>query len=963
MASKLNQVFGLWVNIIGDFVKEKYNWTQNAVSVIQERNAACENMMLNLQGQLQTLQESSVFKWFGWVLPEAPRFGDCRAAASQDGFLGGWLQSCPWIGGFFKGREELRGCELGLRQMKAEALRFNDQMKSRWFVGKLLREFDIGGREDILSHSNKNICIGLTAAGVIFGGIMFAMRRIAKGGSVSELDGEDRRTLVENLEENLEGENNKLLGELHELRGALDEMKTEKEKQEKLITQKETENQKLKIDCAEKHLQMKEQQKREEILKTEREEIQKILNEKIEKLEKACGHKDLQIKEQEKKEDILKMEKEEIDRILNEKIEKLEKDCVQKDLQIKEQEKKEDILKMEKEEINRILNEKIEKLEKDCAQKDLQMKEQEKLLEILKTENQTMKKVQNQKTDQLNQLSSKINELKREKDEQERQKAKMASDYQNLEKAYKEKDLQLKEQKKLLEILKTENNRPKKWQKNIVNKLRNEVEELKVEKEKQEKLRDKMASDYENLKKLCANKDDRLKQQERLLEILKIGHKEPKKFQKDHIIIWKNKVDELNAAKEEQEKLNAKMASDYQNLLKECTKKDLEMKKQERLLEILKTENEATQAQKEQLRNEINKLKAEKQAKDSTKAEKNSDHQEKEKESVKRDSKVNEPPKNEELKKECKKDQEKEKESVKRDSKVNEPPKNEELKKECKKDQEKEKESVKRDSKVNEPPKNEELKKECKKDQEKEKESVKRDSKVNEPPKNEELKKGCKKDQEKEKESIKRDSKVNELPKNEELKKECKKETENKEEDKRGKLLQDGLSAHENKRFDEAMAIFTDALAIDSDNKEQTALLHILRAEANASSRNPQDIDIVLDCCQAVDKGLQGCRAYMLRGKHLLKLGLFDAAMNDFEASRKVEGSRECLKFIEDTKALKKKWESQSHYEVLGVGQTATRADVLKSLQRLVHEVTSGQTPRQARIHTGGFRGEVQKGC
>ncbi|XP_068220012.1 dnaJ homolog subfamily C member 3-like [Palaemon carinicauda] len=265
------------------------------------------------------------------------------------------------------------------------------------------------------------------------------------------------------------------------------------------------------------------------------------------------------------------------------------------------------------------------------------------------------------------------------------------------------------------------------------------------------------------------------------------------------------------------------MASDYQNLLKECAKKD-EMKKQERLLEILKTENEATRAQKEQLRNEVNKLKAEKQAKENMKAEKQA------------------------------------------------------------------------------------------------KENMKAEKTS---------------DQEKEKESVKGDFKGNEQQKNEEIKNEFEKETENKKEDLRGKLLKDGLLAHKNKMFDEAMAIFTDALAIDSDNKEQTALLYILRAEENAASGNPQDMDIVLDCCQAVDKGLQGCRAYMLRGKHLLKLGLFDAAMNDFETSRKVGGSTECLKFIEDTKALKKKWESQSHYEVLGVGQTATRADVLKAFKGL----------------------------
>ncbi|XP_068209298.1 putative autophagy-related protein 11 [Palaemon carinicauda] len=437
MAKKLNQLFGVWMNMFGEFVKGTYNLPQNAASVIQERNAACEEITLNLQGQLRTLQDSLVFKWFSWLLPEAPRFEDCRAVASQEGFFGRWLQRCPWIGGFWKAHEELRGCELALRHMEAEALRFNDQLRTRWFVGKLLREFNVGGVEEILSRGNKNLYyLALAAAGAIFGGIMLATRRMTK---------ED--------------------------------------------------------------LKMKEQEKLLKNLKTEKEIINKVQNEKSE----------------------------------------LQNECI----------------------------------------------ENEKLLEILKIENEALKKVQNQKTEQLKQLVNEVVELKRKKDDQERLKAKMASDYQNLEKAYNDKDLQMKKLKKLLENLKTENNGLKNLRKDPVNKLRNEEEELKAEKEKLE-------SECENMNKECAKKDDQLKRQERLLEILENGHKGPKKFQKDHIIIWKNKVDELNAEKEEQKKLNAKMASDYQNLLKECAKKDLEMKKQERLLEILKTKNEATQAQKEQ---------------------------------------------------------------------------------------------------------------------------------------------------------------------------------------------------------------------------------------------------------------------------------------------------------------------------------------------------------------------------
>ncbi|XP_068222590.1 interaptin-like [Palaemon carinicauda] len=604
MANKLNQLFSVWMNMIGEFIQGTYNLPQNAASVIQERNAACEEMTLNLQGQLRTLQDSLVYKWFSWLLPEAPRFEDCRAVASQEGFLGRWLQRCPWIGGFRKAREELRGCELALRQMEAEALRFNNQLRTRWFVGKLLREFNVGGVEEILSRGNKNIYyLALAAAGAIFSGIMLAKRRMTK-----------------------EGE-------------GVPELKTEEVTREKLIAQKETEIQKLKIGGAEKDLKMKEQ-KEQETIRKEKEHIKKILNDKIKQLENDC------MKEQENEQETTRKEKEDIKKILNDKIKQLENDCVQKDLKMKEQENKQETIRKEKEDIKRTLNGKINQLENDCVQKDLKMKEQEKLLknlksekeiinkvqnekselqneciekekllEILKIENEALKKVQNKKIEQLKQLVNEVVELKREKDEQERLKAKVASGYQNLEKAYNDKDLQMKELKKLLENLKTENNGLKIFRKDPVNKLRNEEEELKAEKEKLE-------SEYENLKKECAKKDDQLKRQERLLEILKPGHKRPKKFQKDHIIIWKNKVDELNAEKEEQEKLNAKMASDYQNLLKECAKIDLEMKKQERLLEILKTENEATQAQKEQLRNEINKLKAEKQAKENMKAEK-----------------------------------------------------------------------------------------------------------------------------------------------------------------------------------------------------------------------------------------------------------------------------------------------------------------------------------------------------
>ncbi|XP_068242222.1 uncharacterized protein [Palaemon carinicauda] len=85
-------------------------------------------------------------------------------------------------------------------------------------------------------------------------------------------------------------------------------MNTEKETQEKLKAQKETDYQKLKIDCAEKDLQKKKKEKKQEILSREMDEIKKMHNETIEKLQNDCFQKDLQMKEQERKQKILNLQ-------------------------------------------------------------------------------------------------------------------------------------------------------------------------------------------------------------------------------------------------------------------------------------------------------------------------------------------------------------------------------------------------------------------------------------------------------------------------------------------------------------------------------------------------------------------------------------------------------------------------------------------------------------------------------
>ncbi|XP_068247816.1 MAP7 domain-containing protein 2-like [Palaemon carinicauda] len=144
-----------------------------------------------------------------------------------------------------------------------------------------------------------------------------------------------------------------------------------------------------------------------------------------------------------------------------------------------------------------------------------------------------------------------------------------------------------------------------------------------------------------------------------------------------------------------------------------------------------------------------------------------------------------------------------------------------------------------------------------------------------------------------------------------ETKKEIKEKTENRDERKRKSLLMAGFFAQMNNRVKEAINIFSEALTMETDN-EETALLHVLRAEANAATEKPPNMDIVLDYSKAIEKGIEGWKAFMLRGRLLVKLGIFHVALRDFETV-KIKKSENFLKIIEDTKALQKQWEDKGH--------------------------------------------------
>ncbi|XP_068234064.1 myosin heavy chain, clone 203-like [Palaemon carinicauda] len=559
MAFKVNEAISVFMDTIGN-LEGRFGWPQKAGSALLQQNLACKDMTVHLQGQLRTLQESWVFKWFSWLLPEAPRFEDGRAVTSQDGFLGRWLQCCPWIESLWKAREELQRREHGLHQMETEALRFKDELKSTWFVGKLLSEFDFGERkEEALSNGNKNFYIGMAAASVILSGIMLARRRMAGedvdnssaeeyvpeiepkcedllDGKELKMEDEDRTTLLETLE----AENEKLRRQIEEM-GRMVEIK---------------EN--LQSDCNEKDLQMKELEKLMENIRSEnyvvkKEQIEK--NELVEelkkevgklkakntKLESECVKKDLQMKEQENLMESIRNENEVV------KAEQFEKNEL-----VKELKNQVDEFEQEREKLKADMAQDYEKLKFLCKIKDLEIMERNMIAESFENENEEMKNAQSKNMEQLNKLKSVVSELKAEKEK--------------LEAECVEKDLQMKKPKNWLENLRNENEKVKTKQnektKNL-NKLKRDVLGLKAEKAE-------LKSEY-------FEKDLQVKKLKNFLKNLRNENEKVKINQNqemEQLNKWKREVDQL---KEEREKIKADMAQDNEKLEFACKIKDLEI--------------------------------------------------------------------------------------------------------------------------------------------------------------------------------------------------------------------------------------------------------------------------------------------------------------------------------------------------------------------------------------------------
>ncbi|CAH1788409.1 unnamed protein product [Owenia fusiformis] len=148
---------------------------------------------------------------------------------------------------------------------------------------------------------------------------------------------------------------------------------------------------------------------------------------------------------------------------------------------------------------------------------------------------------------------------------------------------------------------------------------------------------------------------------------------------------------------------------------------------------------------------------------------------------------------------------------------------------------------------------------------------------------------------------------------------------------------EEGNTAYKANKLETAYLLYTEALAIDPDNKFTNSKLYNNRATVCAKlGKTEQAIE---DCDKAIELDDNYLKAYMRRAKCYLDSEQYEEAVRDYEKIYKLDKSRENKKCLQDAKLELKKSKRKDYYKILGINKNVADSDIKKAYKKraLIH--------------------------
>ncbi|XP_061447030.1 dnaJ homolog subfamily C member 7 isoform X2 [Rhineura floridana] len=142
----------------------------------------------------------------------------------------------------------------------------------------------------------------------------------------------------------------------------------------------------------------------------------------------------------------------------------------------------------------------------------------------------------------------------------------------------------------------------------------------------------------------------------------------------------------------------------------------------------------------------------------------------------------------------------------------------------------------------------------------------------------------------------------------------------------------DGNKAFKEGNYKLAFDLYTEALAIDPNNRKTNAKLYCNRGTVNAKLRKLDEA--IEDCTSAIKLDDTYIKAYLRRAQCYMDTEQYEDAVRDYEKVYQTEKTKEHKQLLKNAQLELKKSKRKDYYKILGVDKNASEDEIKKAYRK-----------------------------